>query len=44
MARLIKQRMEMAGRDPILFVQNVVEYTNEYSIVGQDFFKKYEEQ
>ena len=32
--------MELAGKDPSLFLQNVVKYTNEYSIVVQEYFQK----
>ena len=37
---LIQERMELAGKDPSLFLQNVVKYTNEYSIVVQEYFQQ----
>ena len=38
--RLIKQRMEISGIDSVIFDNNVVKYTNEYSIVVQEYFQE----
>ena len=34
---LIKDRMKHAGKDPSLYDTNVIKYTNEYSIVVQEY-------
>ena len=37
---LIKDRMKQAGKDPSLYDTNIVKYTNEYSIVVQEYFQQ----
>ena len=32
--------MEISGIDSVIFDNNVVKYTNEYSIVGQEYFQE----
>lgn len=38
--RLIKERMTLAGHNPHLFETNITKYTNEYSIVVQEYFQE----